>query len=308
MADSRKAIDNLFKKYLDNNCSRQEFDELLDLVDKGRNDDRLKELLEQEWNRGASRSFRQLSNRWLRVVAAVLLLLTVSLFIRKEGNETVRSLVHRAEYSRVSGITRVKLPDGSTVMLRGGSRLNLDSSFAVKSREVTLLGEAFFDVVADPEKPFIIHTGKVKTTVLGTAFTIKANPSDPVITVTVTRGKVKVEDERSLLATLEADRELVYHTTSNQVTEKEADNNRETEWKPGKLVYRNSTFEEIVQEISLIYEVQVLFEEERLKHRQITATLDLQDSLESILEMLCVAQGANFVKDGERYLIKSQEE
>src|SRR5690606_2859673 len=85
------------------------------------------------------------------------------------------------------------LPDGSTVIVGVGSKLNYPSSFdSLRTREVYLEGQAYFDIRHNPQKPFIIHTGKVATTVLGTSFNIKAWPEDQDITVTVTRGKVRV--------------------------------------------------------------------------------------------------------------------
>jgi ferric-dicitrate binding protein FerR (iron transport regulator) len=206
------------------------------------------------------------------------------------------------------GITRIKLPDGSTVLLRDGSWLNMKSSFEGNTREVSLQGEAFFDVASNPEKPFIIHTGKVKTTVLGTSFSIKAIPADPVITITVTSGKVKVEDEKILLAMLEADKQLVYNTRSNHVTEKMVDARIVSDGWSHNLIFRNSTFESITQEISTIYEVTILFEKETLKQRQITASLDNRDSIETILDLLCTAQRAYYVKEGDAYVIKSLKE
>jgi ferric-dicitrate binding protein FerR (iron transport regulator) len=90
--------------------------------------------------------------------------------------------------------SRITLLDGSVVTLKDGSRLNLKNNFSGNTREITLEGEAFFEIAHNPKKPFIIHTGSVKTTVLGTSFSIKAIPGETSITVAVTEGKVKVED------------------------------------------------------------------------------------------------------------------
>jgi ferric-dicitrate binding protein FerR (iron transport regulator) len=129
-----------------------------------------------------------------------------------------------------------------------------------------------------------------------------------VITVTVTRGKVKVEDEKTLLAMLEADKQLVYNTNSNRVVEKTVDAGKEVAWKSHSLIFRHSTFESIVQEISIIYEATIVFENETLKQRQITASLDDRDSIETILDILCTAQRTYYVMDGGTYVIKPLKE
>jgi ferric-dicitrate binding protein FerR (iron transport regulator) len=307
MIKSKKEINELFEKYSADACNREEFNQLLDLVEKGESDKTLHRLLKQEWDAGTPRPIRKISYRWHSVAVVILALFTTAIFLWNIGEDSTPTLSQsqREESDVLPGVTRIKLLDGSTVMLRNGSWLNMGNSFEGNTREVSLEGEAYFEIVSNPEKPFIIHTGKVKTTVLGTAFSIKAYPADPVITVTVTRGKVKVEDEKTLLATLEADKQLVYNTKSNHIAEKTVDVGKEVAWKSHNLIFRNSAFESIVQEISIVYEVTIVFENEALKQRQITASLDDRDSIETILDILCTAQRAFYIMEGETYVIKS---
>ena len=308
MKKSEKKIDQLFEKYRNDASSREEFDELLDRVRRGEDDESLHRLLKKEWDAGAKRPARRMAYRWYSAAAVILLLVTTSIFLWKSVGEATVAPDPQEESTLLSGITSIRLPDGSAVTLRDGSHLHMDRSFEGDTREVSLQGEAFFEVASNPQKPFIIHTGKVKTTVLGTAFSIKANPADPVITVTVSRGKVKVEDEMTLLATLEADRQLIYHTVSNRVTEKTVDAAVVSDWRSHHLVFRNSSFEQIVQEISAIYGVTILFEDDALRGRQITASLDDRDPIETILDILCTAQRAYYERQGDMYVIHSRED
>ena len=308
MRDSKKEVTDLFEKYLADTCNREELDQLLDLVGKGDSDKTLHHLLRQEWGAGIPRPSRKIFYRWISAAAVILLLVTTTIFLWKGDEKANQPLVQEEGNDLLSGVTRLKLSDGSIILLRDGSWLNMDSLFAGDTREVSLQGEAYFEIAANPGKPFVIHTGKVKTTVLGTAFSIKAIPTDPEITITVTHGKVMVEDEKTLLATLEADRQLVYNTKSNRVTEKTVDASVASDWRSHHLIFRNSTFESIVQEIATLYEVTILFENEVLSQRQITASLDDRDSIETLLDILCTAQRAYYVKDGDSYLIKPLEE
>jgi transmembrane sensor len=88
--------------------------------------------------------------------------------------------------------TNLLLPDGSTVWLNSGSRLTYDSLYGTRLREVTLSGEAYFDVLRNPEKPFIIHTGKINIKVLGTAFNVKSYPGEKTIETSLIRGSIEV--------------------------------------------------------------------------------------------------------------------
>lgn len=308
MTESEKKTRKLFEKYRNDASSREEFDELLDVVRRGESDAPLHRLLKEEWDAGAKRPSRAVAYRWMSAAAVMLLLIMSSIFLWKSGGVATVAPNPQEENMLLSGITTIKLPDGSLVTLRDGSWLNMDRSFEGNSREVSLQGEAFFEVVPNPHKPFIIHTGTVRTTVLGTAFSIKANPADPEITVTVSRGKVKVENEKTLLATLEADKQLVYNTRSSRVTEKTVDAGVESDWRSHHLIFRNSSFEQIVQEIAAIYGVTILFEDDALRERQITASLDDRDPIETILDILCTAQRADYERQGEVYVIKSGEE
>jgi transmembrane sensor len=88
--------------------------------------------------------------------------------------------------------TTQQLPDGSRVWLNAGSKLTFEKNFGESIREVTLTGEAFFDVVKNPAKPFVIHTSTIDIKVLGTQFNVKSYPSDKTTETSLIRGSVEV--------------------------------------------------------------------------------------------------------------------
>jgi len=88
--------------------------------------------------------------------------------------------------------SNIQLPDGSSVWLNAGSRLTYDSLYGTTLREVTLSGEAYFDVVKNPKKPFIIHTGKINIRVLGTIFNVRSYPEDKTIETSLIKGSIEV--------------------------------------------------------------------------------------------------------------------
>src|SRR5690606_5004009 len=84
------------------------------------------------------------------------------------------------------------------------SVLNYPKEFG-ETREVHLEGEGFFDIKHDPTRPFVVTSGNLTTTVLGTAFNIRALPNDDRIVVTVIRGKVQVKDGERVLGVIADD-------------------------------------------------------------------------------------------------------
>ena len=202
-------------------------------------------------------------------------------------------------------VSSITLEDGSTVELREGSRLNQTvNTLNRNTREVALEGEAFFDITSNPNKPFIIHTGRVKTTVLGTAFAIKALPDETSITVTVTKGKVKVEDGARLLATLEANQQFTYNIDSEHAQEKWIDAENEVAWRSHDLIFRNIPFDNIVKRLAEVYEVTIVLETEELKRRRLTASFDDRDSIETQIKYLCSSQLTRYVVEEGVYVIK----
>ena len=86
----------------------------------------------------------------------------------------------------------VALEDGSKVTLKPESELRFSEPFADSERIVLLDGEAFFEVSANPDRPFLVNTGELTTKVLGTSFSVKARPGDSSVEVAVKTGKVSV--------------------------------------------------------------------------------------------------------------------
>lgn len=121
---------------------------------------------------------------WLSIAAGFLLILTATAWLwnnwKQEEREQAQQLSQTKSevYTKNGSKTRIQLPDGSLVWLNAGSKLNYKYNFGKELREVELIGEAFFDVVKNPKKPFVIHTNTIDVKVLGTAFNVKSYPGE----------------------------------------------------------------------------------------------------------------------------------
>lgn len=92
-------------------------------------------------------------------------------------------------------ITRVNLPDGSTVSLNANTKLEYPEVFLANERRIALSGEAFFEVAHDSTCPFIIDTNGASVEVLGTTFNVSAYPGRPTVEVNVESGKVRLTEK-----------------------------------------------------------------------------------------------------------------
>jgi ferric-dicitrate binding protein FerR (iron transport regulator) len=114
--------------------------------------------------------------------------------------------------ARKGSRSRSLLPDGTTVWLNAGSKLYYENDFTGTTREVRLEGEAFFDVVKQPDRPFIVHTSGIDIKVLGTAFNVKSYPEDKTVETTLYRGSVRVfrhEDSEKKAIQLKPNEKLI---------------------------------------------------------------------------------------------------
>jgi len=265
------------------------------------NYERISDLVKQQMGTNTNKrlSFLQILYRSAAILLLPLLGLSAYFIVQ---NTTSKSASHTeiVEILDQPGIqSRITLADGSIVTLKEGSRLNQKNNFNRNTREITLEGEAFFEIAHNPNKPFIIHTGSVKTTVLGTSFSIKAIPGENSITVTVTEGKVKVEDGGKLLAILQADQQFIYGIELDNWQEKIV----ETDWAPHELIFRNMLFGDIAQELAVRYGVNIVFENEELKQQRISVLLDGRQSIDELLKFLAW-QHATYTVQGNTYTIR----
>ena len=246
-----------------------------------------------------------------RIAVAVVFLISISIGIRfwlqsSPKQQIIAKSQQSSSQSRPAQYTRyIELPDKSVVILYAGSVLNFPEDFKGSKREVSLEGEAYFDIKNDPSKPFIIHTGKVKTTVLGTAFNIKAYSDKNEITVSVTRGKVKVEDEEKLLAILLPNNQIVYNTKSSNLIQNKVDAMAiVSDWTNNNMDFNSISFQSITEELSLRYNVTIEFKNESLKQCPIKAFFNGTESLNEILDVLCTARNATYtIKDNKTVII-----
>ncbi|RYF89259.1 MAG: hypothetical protein EOO03_06425, partial [Chitinophagaceae bacterium] len=140
--------------------------------------------------------FKKSFNTRRLLIAAVLIAgLALSwLFLGTAQDEKAQNAVAKAEVATRNGSrSKVLLPDGTNVWLNSGSKLTYSREMDLgKTREVTLTGEAFFDVVKNEKRPFIIHTSRMKVKVLGTRFNVKAYEEDKTTETSLINGSVEV--------------------------------------------------------------------------------------------------------------------
>lgn len=197
------------------------------------------------------------------------------------------------------------LPDGTQVWLNAESTLIIPDQFDSLKRVVYLEGEAYFDVKHADKIPFIIHMpSNVTTTVLGTAFDIKAYANQDY-SVSVKRGKVLVSKDQKSLATLTVGQQIKMNVAQQlQPVVKTVKQEDIAMWKEGKLVYDALDLQDIIQDLERVYDVSIELKNNKLSNEVITTSFNRGDNLDSVLETLAVLTGTQIRKSGDVYLIQ----
>jgi ferric-dicitrate binding protein FerR (iron transport regulator) len=306
---------HLFRKYLDNSCSREEFDELFAYMEQQGDQHSLDELLEsfsekQELIESLPR--KRLLPR-IAVAASILVVLSGavwwfsqqrSLPVKDVLNNSVVSVPTISRSTEKSEYKYLLLPDSTQVWLNADSKLDFPENFDNKKRIVHLTGEAYFDVRHADKIPFIIYTGEVSTEVLGTAFNIKAYPEMEKITVSVKRGKVKVKYANKQVALLTKGKEVVIGNLNKEAKEKPVKEELTAGWQDGHLVYDDYKVGDILADLERVYDVNIQVGSPELKELRVTTTLKRQYGVESALEILSRLIGTEITIKNGSYIIK----
>lgn len=201
----------------------------------------------------------------------------------------------------------ITLGDNSKVTLNGDSRLKYPSRMNGKTREVYLEGEAFFEVQHDSSKPFLVHSGDITTTVLGTKFNVDAYNADKEISVSLVEGEVKISDNKETgaedLIILKPEQQLVFDKNEEISRVEIFDQQKEIGWKDNILKFNNEPIEKVFKSLERTFGVKfelVLKEQEKPK---ITANFK-NNSFTTIVEVIKKLTGLQCKYERENNEIK----
>lgn len=317
-------------------CTRQEYDELMDLLKENEQEETVRRMLQQVYQ-STARSLRSVTYvdeqghlqtatadspapvaemprrspyRRLALAAMVLLLLSAGgwwLFRQASPKEAappaLATAIHKT--TQRGELKYLLLPDSTQVWLNVASTLDFPETFSEEKREVYLSGEAFFDVKHAAERPFLIHTGNVITKVLGTSFNIKAYPGQPDVVVSVKRGKVEVRKNNEVMATLGKGEEVKVATATSQAALGTTQENMVAAWTTGRLAYESRPIGDILQDLERNYNVKIALTDPRLAEEVFTTSFRRDIGVEEALEIICKATDSKLTKENGIYIIKT---
>jgi len=189
----------------------------------------------------------------------------------------------------------VELPDGTKVKLNAGSRLYIDHQFNTDTRKVTLIGEAYFEVVSRPNVPFLVEAGDINIEVLGTTFNVKAYPHENIET-TLIQGKVAVNVKKGERILLKPAEKLTVEFTGNssgadaqskktkvsKVTSDGSDDRTQIAWLSNRFVFSDERFGDVAHQLERKYNVHFKFQDSTLQNEKINGVLEHENLIQSL--------------------------
>lgn len=196
----------------------------------------------------------------------------------------------------------IMLPDGTKVVLNSESSITYVSNFTGSERLVELTGEAFFDVVRDTSKPFVVKTRSLMTTALGTSFNVDAYP-DGKEEITLVTGKVKVDSHVDVTQSALLEPGEIAALEYGKLSKKQGVSLNHIKWKDGFIVFQKAPFKEGIMELERWYGVTI--EVKNLPaNEEPTFTAHIEnDNLANVLETLGYAMRFDFSIEGKKVLI-----
>jgi transmembrane sensor len=277
-------------------------------------------------------SFRKRTMKYLAIAAS--LLLPFFLFtVWQSKKETPQVSTSRKIVAQHGSRTRTILPDGSTVVLNAGSKIYYNKDFNGPLREVTLFGEAFFDVAKNPNRPFIVHAGGINIKVLGTAFNVRSYPDDKIFETTLIHGLVqitKANDKKQQAIYLHPNQKFMasYFDTDENDEDENNGNERaesldtksfsikkldstvkeneriETAWVYNRLEFRGEDFEALAKKLERWYNISIRFQDDAVKKLRFNGSLE-KETMEQAFAALQIAVPFNYSIKGHEIFIEA---
>lgn len=198
----------------------------------------------------------------------------------------------------------VRLPDGTEVMLNAGSRLVYPKNFGKEKRVVQLYGEAFFKVKKDAKHPFVVKSGSINTTVLGTQFDVR-NYGTGAPTVVLVEGKVMLTDSLGRKPVMmKPGQSATLNQKGDFALTEERDLDESLSWKDGYLYYDDISLEKMMNEIGWWYNVDVVCKNPSAKKNRVHFYVPSTQPIEKTVEMINKLNVAHVTLEGKQLVVR----
>ena len=197
--------------------------------------------------------------------------------------------------------SRLSLPDGTSVWLNAGSKLAYSSEFGKSDRDISLVGEAYFEVARNEDLPFNVDAGGCRFTVLGTKFDIQAYGGDENVTAVLMQGSLRCELDDKVEIMSPGDR--VVADGANGFVKDRVNAEQYRSWTDGLLCYDKIELPVLIKRLSREYNVEIVLNTDAFDHRTLHVSFANDVPLETILKAVSETVPIKVTVSGKKYTI-----
>lgn len=218
-----------------------------------------------------------------QVAAALVIVMGLSWAIIQLSKDSSQKIL-TTEYAQ----SEITLSDGSTVFLNANSKLIYPEKFEGNSRTVELIGEGFFEITPDPEKPFIITANNAEIKVLGTKFNVLAYKNISKVEVLVESGMVSLSSKNDKKNAILLEKGEFGFLNDNMLQESLVPTPNYLSWKTKIMDFRNEDLVSVLEVINHTYGTNIKLKGEPLKELKLTSKYN-NIHLDTLLQSICIA-------------------
>lgn len=200
------------------------------------------------------------------------------------------------------------LADGTRIWLNSETELVYPTQFIDGKREVTLVGEAFFEVAKDKDKPFVVKANGVDVEVLGTSFNISCYTVDETTSTTLVEGSVTITPPDGETREITPSEQFIYNRKNNSTDVQVVNTELFTSWINGKYIFKKTKLEDIFNKLQRWYDFSVEYEEESIKNCRYSIEVDRNTDIDQFLEVISHTSKIKLERINQTIYVKKEKE
>lgn len=236
-------------------------------------------------------------------IAAVIAIAFFASYLYFSAKTNVPAYAMQTIYVPAGQRAEITLVDGTKVWLNAKTTFTFPNYFSGNSRNVTLDGEAYFDVTASKEKPFIVKTDQYDVKVWGTKFNLLAYSCKGNFEASLFEGSVEILKPNGSIGVYLLPDERIYQKDHQLIKSSIRDFNRFL-WKDGILSFNDESFPELVEKLELYFDLKIDVKNNSILKYRCTGKFRTKDGIDHILKVLQLSNEFNFKIDEKTNAIR----
>lgn len=251
---------------------------------------------EQETNnKDYRRSWKRTFTEVMKYAAILIVAIVVSRFVFPEL-KSVQTVALQSLYVPAGQRAEITLEDGTKVWLNANTTLTFPNQFSGQTREVSINGEGYFDVVSNKLKPFIVKTDKYNIKVWGTKFNVMAYSGNEKFETALFEGSVEILKSGGSKGTLIQPDQRIFQEKEQLIIAPITDMNHQL-WKEGIISFQDASFTELVNKLQLYFDLKIEVKNNKILNYRCTGKFRTKDGVEHVLKVLQLRNKFNYTID-----------